>query len=101
MTKNMPKSASKSYIPPITGYYIGYRPNLDQMMNSEQAILKLESAGNANNEFVFKTVKAASSSSTSSSSPEHHHISDTETFVLNNLKRATRYDIKYEIKICD
>ena len=38
----------------------------------------------ANNEFVFKTVKASSALTDS----------DSETFVLNNLKRATRYDIK-------
>ncbi len=44
-----------------------------------------------NNEFVFKTVKAASSLSANS---DGHHSGDSETFVLNNLKRATRYDIK-------
>ena len=79
MSKNV--KSKGGYIPPITGYYIGYRPNLDQASEQQQAGSKVDPD---NNEFVFKTVKAAGSVSDS----------DSETFVLNNLKRATRYDIK-------
>ncbi|XP_075585762.1 uncharacterized protein LOC124494681 isoform X5 [Dermatophagoides farinae] len=72
------KSQSNVYIPPITGYYIGYRPHLDTIDNDHQ---------NQLNEFVFKTIK----SGIDLSSSETH-----ESFILNNLKRATRYDIKIQ-----
>lgn len=71
------KSQNNVYIPPITGYYIGYRPHLDIMDNNHQ---------NPLNEFVFKTIK----SGIDLSSSDTH-----ESFILNNLKRATRYDIKF------
>lgn len=77
LSKNI--KSKGGYIPPISGYYIGYKPNLDQI--ADQGGSKIDPS---NNEFVFKTVKATTSSSDS----------DSETFLLNNLKRATRYDIK-------
>lgn len=70
------QKSSNIYVPPITGYYIGYRAQ-----NEERAGI--------DNEFVFKTIKS-SIITTDPLSPENH-----ETFVLSNLKRATRYDIKY------
>lgn len=75
-------------MPPITGYYIGYRPHLEHKTTPIYDTASghndaLEDGGV--NEFVFKTIKSTSSLLET----------DQETFVLANLKRATRYDIKY------
>lgn len=70
-------------MPPITGYYIGYRHNGDPstLDPDSEPIL----SGSMSNEFVFKTIKA---------NPAGENDGQSESFVLSNLKRATRYDIK-------
>lgn len=78
------KSPQNLYVPPVTGYYIGYRPRMEHRTTPLYDIHS-DIATDGGNEFVFKTIKSTASLLTET---------DVETFVLNNLKRATRYDIK-------
>ncbi|UXI18790.1 hypothetical protein NH340_JMT04733 [Sarcoptes scabiei] len=72
---------STSYIPPIVGYYIGYRQHSFHQTES-------------NNPFIYKTFKSdVLNIVPSDSDPSKHHF---ESFILNNLKRSTRYDIKIQ-----